>query len=74
MAQLLVDRGDTTRADYAPQALKELPYRAWREYDPEDTVRWYTLRLNEAGFTKAVPQTSSPTTPIGAFSMNSSVR
>ncbi len=57
VAQLLVDRGYTPRADYASQALSELHYRSWREYDPEDTVRWYTLRMNEAGFTKSIPQT-----------------
>ena len=56
-AQLLVDRGFTPRYDYALQALNELPYRVWRDYDPEDTVRWYALRLNEAGFTKSIPQT-----------------
>jgi NitT/TauT family transport system substrate-binding protein len=57
VARSLVDRGFVGRFDYALQALNELPYRAWREYDPEDTVRWYALRLNEAGFTKAIPQT-----------------
>ena len=57
VAQLLVDRGYTPRADYALQALNELRYRSWREFDPEDTVRWYTLRMNEAGFTKSIPQT-----------------
>jgi NitT/TauT family transport system substrate-binding protein len=52
----LVDRGVTSRYDYALQALNELPYNVWREYDPEDTVRWYALRLNEAGFSKITPQ------------------
>jgi NitT/TauT family transport system substrate-binding protein len=56
VAQLLVDRGYTQRLDYALQAPNELPSKVWREYDPEDTVRWYALRLNEAGFTKSVPQ------------------
>ena len=56
-AQLLVDRGFTPRLDYALQALNELPYRVWRDYDPEDTVRWYALRLNEAGFIKSAPHT-----------------
>ena len=56
VAQSLVDRGFVGRFDYALQALNELPYKAWREYDPEDTVRWYALRLQEAGFTKAIPR------------------
>jgi NitT/TauT family transport system substrate-binding protein len=57
VARSLVDRGFIPRFDYALQALNELPYNVWRDYDPEDTVRWYALRLNEGGFTKTTPQT-----------------
>jgi NitT/TauT family transport system substrate-binding protein len=35
--------------------LSELPYDKWREYDPEDTLRFYALRLREAGFIKSSP-------------------
>jgi NitT/TauT family transport system substrate-binding protein len=56
VAQLLVDKGYTPRYDYAVQALKELPYSKWREYNPEDTVRFYALRLREAGMIKSSPQ------------------
>ena len=56
MAQLLVDRGYTTQRDFTTQLLKELPYDKWREYDPEDTVRFYSLRLNEIGMIKNGPQ------------------
>ena len=38
------------------QALGELPYDKWREYDPEDTLRFYALRLHEAGMIKSTPQ------------------
>jgi NitT/TauT family transport system substrate-binding protein len=55
-ARLMVERGFTPRYDYVLQSLQELPYGVWREYDPEDTVRFYTLRLNEAGFIKSVPK------------------
>jgi NitT/TauT family transport system substrate-binding protein len=55
-ARRLVDYGFTLRYDYAKQALSELPYDKWREYDPEDTVRYYSLRLREAGFIKSSPQ------------------
>jgi len=48
-AQLLADEGVEYRYDYALQALREIPYDRWREYDPEDTVRFYALRLREAG-------------------------
>ena len=55
-ARQIVDGGFTSRYDYALQALSELPYDKWREYDPEDTIRYYALRLHEVGFIKATPQ------------------
>ena len=55
-ARVLVDKGFTERYDYALQAMKEIPYRKWREYDVEDTVRFYSLRLHEAGLVKAGPK------------------
>jgi NitT/TauT family transport system substrate-binding protein len=55
-AQRMVDRGLTPRYDYALQALSEIPYAKWREYDAEDTLRFYALRLREAGMIKSTPQ------------------
>jgi NitT/TauT family transport system substrate-binding protein len=55
-AQQLVDRGFTSRYDYAVQALGDIPYDKWREYEPEDTIRFYALRLHEVGFIKSSPQ------------------
>jgi NitT/TauT family transport system substrate-binding protein len=55
-AQFLVDRGYATQYDFALQLMKELPYDKWREYDPEDTVRFYALRLHEAGMVKSSPE------------------
>ncbi|TIP80151.1 MAG: ABC transporter substrate-binding protein, partial [Mesorhizobium sp.] len=40
VARLLVDGGYTEQYDYARQALMEIPYAKWREYDPEDTIRF----------------------------------
>jgi NitT/TauT family transport system substrate-binding protein len=54
-AQRLVDGGFTQRYDYALQTLSELPYDRWREYDPEDTLRFYALRLHEAGMIESTP-------------------
>jgi NitT/TauT family transport system substrate-binding protein len=56
IAQRLVEWGYATRYDHAVQALKELPYAKWREYDAEDTVRFYALRLHEAKLIKGTPQ------------------
>jgi NitT/TauT family transport system substrate-binding protein len=55
-AQLIVDKGFTLRYDYALQSMQETPYNRWREYDPEDTVRFYALRLHEIGMIKSTPQ------------------
>lgn len=55
-AKLLVNKKITTEYEYMVQMMKELPYGKWREYDPEDTVRFYSLRLNEAGMIKSSPQ------------------
>lgn len=55
-ARFLIDKGFTQRYDYALQTLKEIPYGKWAEYDPEDTVRFYALRLHEAGMIKSSPQ------------------
>ena len=54
-AQQLVDRGFTERYDYALQTLTELPFASWREFDPEDTIRFYALRLHEAGMITSSP-------------------
>ena len=58
MARVLVDKGFESEANYvyAVQALKELPYRQWGDYNPEDAVRFYALRLHEAGLIKSSPQ------------------
>ena len=55
VAQRIVDAGFTPRYDYALQTLKEIPYKKWREYDAEDTIRFYSLRLREAGMIKSAP-------------------
>jgi NitT/TauT family transport system substrate-binding protein len=55
VARHLVDNGFAERYDYALQTLKDIPYSRWRDYHPEDTVRFYGLRLHEAGMIKANP-------------------
>ncbi|HEU4342208.1 MAG TPA: ABC transporter substrate-binding protein [Candidatus Binatia bacterium] len=58
VARFLVDKGYTQNYDYALQTMKEMQmaYGVWREYDPEDTLRFYALRLHEAGMIKSSPQ------------------
>ena len=55
-AQRMVEGGFAPRYDEALQLLNELPYGKWREYDPEDTLRFYALRLREPGIIKSSPQ------------------
>jgi NitT/TauT family transport system substrate-binding protein len=54
-ARRMVDRGFTPRYDYAVQTLSENSFDKWREYDPEDTMRFYALRLHDAGLIKTIP-------------------
>jgi len=56
VARLIVDGGFTERYDYALQTLNENPYGHWREYDAEDSVRFYALRLHELGMIKRDPK------------------
>ena len=55
-ARRLVEGGFTARYDYALQTMRDVPYDKWREYDAEDTVRYYALRLHDLGFVKSTPQ------------------
>jgi NitT/TauT family transport system substrate-binding protein len=52
-ARLVADKG--YRYDYSLQTMKEIQYARWRDYDAEDTVRFYSLRLHEAGMIKSTP-------------------
>jgi NitT/TauT family transport system substrate-binding protein len=55
-ARRLVEAATTARYDYTLDMMSDLPYGMWREYDPEDTVRFWALRLRELGVIKATPQ------------------
>ena len=54
-ARRLVDSGWTPQYDYALQTLTEVPYNVWRDFDPEDTMRFYALRLHEVGMISSTP-------------------
>lgn len=55
-ARVLVDRGYTNNYDYTCEILREVPYNVWRDFDPVDSVRFYSLRLKEAGFIDSTPE------------------
>ena len=52
----MVDRGFVPSYDYALQTLKEIRYDRWRDFDPEDSLRFYALRMQETGMIKSSPQ------------------
>jgi NitT/TauT family transport system substrate-binding protein len=57
VAQALIDSGFTkTRPEYVLQALRDTPYDRWRDYDAEDTLRFYAVRMRDLGFIKSTPQ------------------
>jgi NitT/TauT family transport system substrate-binding protein len=56
IARQLVDRSFTASYDYARATLREVGYRAWRDLEPEETIRFYALRMRETGFIKSTPQ------------------
>jgi len=57
-AQLLVDRKlrKVDDQEFMAQSLREIPYDKWRNYSPEDTIRFWALRLKELGLIKYSPQ------------------
>ena len=55
-ARVMVDGNFTPNFQYTCQNLREMPYDVWREFDPEDSMRFYGLRLKEAGLLKSTPE------------------
>jgi len=56
VARYLVKKGFEPRYEVGLEVLKSLPYRRWREAQPEDTLRFHALRLREVGMIKSNPQ------------------
>lgn len=55
--QILQKKGiwKASETKYILQALKEIPYSKWRDYNPEDTIRFYALRLHDVGIINSPP-------------------
>jgi NitT/TauT family transport system substrate-binding protein len=56
VARTLTDRGFLADYERSAQALRDIPYKRWREYDSADSLRFYALRLHEGGLIKTNPQ------------------
>ena len=55
-ARIMVDRGVSKKYEYVLQAVQEIGYRNWRIFNAEDTVRFWALRLREAGVISLSPK------------------
>jgi NitT/TauT family transport system substrate-binding protein len=55
VAQQMVARGFASNYELALGTLAEVRFDRWRDYDPADTLRFYALRMHEAGFIKSSP-------------------
>ncbi|MFN0040778.1 MAG: ABC transporter substrate-binding protein [Burkholderiales bacterium] len=55
-ARFMADKGYAPSYEIALEVLSELPYRRWRDANPEDTLRFHALRLHEGGLIKTNPQ------------------
>jgi NitT/TauT family transport system substrate-binding protein len=54
VARRLVEANYTPRYDYAVETLTDIPY-VWREFDLENSLRFFALRLHEVGMVKSTP-------------------
>ena len=55
-AQYLVDKGFEDDHEVALEIIKSFSYNRWRTDNPEDTIRFHSLRLRDAGMIKSTPQ------------------
>lgn len=56
VARRLTEHNRNVRYEDALQMLRELPYGRWRQYDAEDTLRFFALRLHETGLIRRNPR------------------
>lgn len=54
-AKFMVDKGYASNYAYTLEAMQDIVYNRWREYDPADTLRFYALWLRDAGMVKSSP-------------------
>ena len=55
-AQYMVKKGYEANYDIALEVVKEVSYNVWRNFNPEDTLRFHALRLHDVGMIKSTPQ------------------
>jgi NitT/TauT family transport system substrate-binding protein len=53
--QRLYDGGFVERYDYALETIQSIPNNRWHEYDAEDALPFFALRMHEAGLLSNSP-------------------
>jgi len=54
-ARIIFDKGYSPKYEYALETMREVCYNAWRDYEPNNAVRFHALRLREVGMIKGDP-------------------
>jgi len=55
-ARHMVERGYEPQYEVAFEVVKSLTYNRWRTYNPDDSLRFFGVRLHESGLIKTGPQ------------------
>ena len=55
-ARQMVERDFVPSYEFALQTLQDIRYDRWRDFDPEDSLRFYSLRMQELGMISKTPQ------------------
>jgi NitT/TauT family transport system substrate-binding protein len=42
--------------DASVEDLRMIPFDTWRQFEPSDTLRFFSLRLREAGLVESTPE------------------
>jgi NitT/TauT family transport system substrate-binding protein len=52
----MVQKQHERNYNIALEVVKEVSYNAWRTFDPDNTLRFYALRMHEIGMINTAPQ------------------
>jgi NitT/TauT family transport system substrate-binding protein len=55
VARYLVERDFAAPYEHVLQTLKDVPFAQWREFDAEDSLRFFALRQHQIGMIRATP-------------------
>ena len=56
VAKFMAEKGYEPRYEIGLDVLNSLPYNHWREWAPDESLRFHALRLHEVAMIKATPQ------------------